>query len=64
MTGFESKAGILVHEATHVPYHSPPADDHAYFHFASKDLAVKDPFLAALNSDNYAFFAENDPHRD
>ena len=61
MQGSNSKAGTLIHEATHFTFHTPRGEDHKVFHEQCHQLAVDNPFLATTNSDNYEFFAENDP---
>lgn len=61
--GSYSKAGTLIHEATHFGYNDRylPTVDYADFHKGSQNLARKDPYLAVTNAENYAFFAENKP---
>ena len=61
MVGTNSKAGTLIHEATHFLYHTPRGIDHDYNVTQSKLLAIHKPFLAATNADNYEYFAENHP---
>ena len=63
MVGTDSKAGTLIHEATHVTYHLPDTDDHSVFYENCEQLAINNPFHAATNGDSYEYFSENSPFR-
>ncbi|CAE6467322.1 unnamed protein product [Rhizoctonia solani] len=60
MEGTDSKAGTIVHEASHFPEYAGTAD-HAYGQGACRDLARNDPNRAAMNADSHEYFAENEP---
>ncbi|CCO33040.1 Peptidyl-Lys metalloendopeptidase Short=MEP [Rhizoctonia solani AG-1 IB] len=60
MEGTDSKAGTIVHEASHFPEYAGTAD-HAYGQGACRDLARNDPNRAAMNADSHEYFAENQP---
>lgn len=49
---------VLIHEATHF-LGEGGTQDFAYGRFASEYLADTDPDIAALNADNYMYFAHN-----
>jgi hypothetical protein len=55
MTGFDSRWGVLVHEASHL---GAGTQDHAYGAYAAAVLAKQDPARAAENADNYEYFVE------
>lgn len=61
MRGSNSKAGTLVHEATHFTFHNPYAVDLINGPGECHRLANDDPFFAATNADNYEYFVENEP---
>lgn len=54
-TGFDSKAGGIIHEMTHI---QSDTEDHAYTLTDAKALATDDPDKAVDNADNYEFFVE------
>ncbi|EUC60629.1 peptidyl-lys metalloendopeptidase [Rhizoctonia solani AG-3 Rhs1AP] len=60
MEGTDSKAGTIVHEASHFTKYGGTAD-HAYGQGACRDLARNDPNRAAMNADSHEYFAENEP---
>lgn len=60
MTGTDSKGGTLVHEMMHFNVIAG-TDDWAYGQSAAKSLAKSNPTKALDNSDNYEYFAENNP---
>ena len=55
--GTDTKAGALIHEATHFPFVRPYTEDFAYGVKAAHSLRL-DPFMAIRNADSYEFFAE------
>lgn len=55
-TGINSKAGTMVHEASHAVART---DDHEYGEDDCKKLARNDPDRAINNADNYEYFAEH-----
>ncbi|PIL33830.1 hypothetical protein GSI_03536 [Ganoderma sinense ZZ0214-1] len=59
-TGTDSKAGTLVHEASHFTVNGG-TKDYAYGQSAAKALAVNDPDKAVFNADSHEYFAENTP---
>ena len=59
-TGTDSKAGTLVHEASHFTVLGG-TKDHAYGQAASKSLAISDPTKAVANADSHEYFSENNP---
>jgi hypothetical protein len=59
MKGFDSRWGILLHEASHL---AAETDDFAYGPRAALIMAKKDPSQAARNADNYEYFVETLPH--
>lgn len=56
-TGVDSKAGTLVHEASHFIVNGG-TQDHKYGQKASKELAISNPEWAILNADSHEYFAE------
>jgi|GEM_PF-3509692 hypothetical protein len=54
-SGYNSKAGTIIHELSH-RVHS--TEDHVYGMKDAKALAKDDPQLAVTNADNYEFLAE------
>jgi hypothetical protein len=58
MKGFDSRWGILLHEASHL---AAETDDFAYGPRAALIMAKKDPSQAARNADNYEYFVETLP---
>jgi peptidyl-Lys metalloendopeptidase len=59
-TGTDSKAGTLVHEASHWEIDGGTSD-YVYGQSDSEKLARNDPSEAIMNAENYEYFAENDP---
>ncbi|TBU50087.1 metalloprotease [Dichomitus squalens] len=59
-TGTDSRAGTLVHEASHFTVNGG-TDDHVYGQSAAKSLAKSNPTEAIDNADNHEYFAENNP---
>jgi peptidyl-Lys metalloendopeptidase len=57
MTGIDSKAGTLVHEASHFTVLGG-TQDYAYGTTACRNLATSDPARAVMNADNHEYFAE------
>ncbi|KAF9048777.1 hypothetical protein BJ165DRAFT_1609789 [Panaeolus papilionaceus] len=61
-TGTDSKAGTLVHEASHSTCNrGPGTQDYVYGQSGSKSLAISSPNQAIFNADSYEYFAENTP---
>ncbi|CAE6442538.1 unnamed protein product [Rhizoctonia solani] len=60
MEGTDSKAGTIIHEASHFPEYAGTSD-HAYGQGACRDLSRNDPNRAAMNADSHEYFAENEP---
>ncbi|CAE6430591.1 unnamed protein product [Rhizoctonia solani] len=60
LEGTDSKAGTIIHEASHFPEYAGTSD-HAYGQGACRDLARNDPNRAAMNADSHEYFAENEP---
>ncbi|KAH7332650.1 hypothetical protein B0J17DRAFT_678371 [Rhizoctonia solani] len=60
MEGTDSKAGTIIHEASHFPEYAGTAD-HVYGQGGCRDLARNDPNRAAMNADSHEYFAENTP---
>ncbi|CAE6424141.1 unnamed protein product [Rhizoctonia solani] len=58
--GKDSRAGTIVHEATHFT-RIAGTDDHAYGHDEAQKLAINFPDQAIMNADSHEYFAENDP---
>ncbi|EUC57017.1 peptidyl-lys metalloendopeptidase [Rhizoctonia solani AG-3 Rhs1AP] len=58
--GRDSRAGTIVHEATHFTQIAG-TDDHAYGHEEAQTLAINFPDQAIMNADSHEYFAENDP---
>lgn len=59
-TGVNSKAGIIVHEASHF-YAVAATNDFVYGEANCKSLARTAPAYALRNADSHEFFAENTP---
>jgi peptidyl-Lys metalloendopeptidase len=59
-SGTDSKAGTIVHEASHF-LSNGGAQDYRYGHERCLELAINDPDLAIMNADSHEFFAENTP---
>ncbi|KAI1783151.1 peptidyl-Lys metalloendopeptidase [Ganoderma leucocontextum] len=59
-TGTDSKAGTLVHEASHFTTNGG-TKDYAYGQSAAKSLAQSDTDKAVFNADSHEYFAENTP---
>ena len=57
-TGYDSKAGTLIHESSHF-YINGGADDHVYGLTQGRQLASTNPDLAVDNADNIEHFAES-----
>ncbi|HSN85774.1 MAG TPA: M35 family metallo-endopeptidase, partial [Thermoanaerobaculia bacterium] len=55
--GTDSKAGTLVHEASHFTVVAGTSD-YAYGQTACKNLAISNPTNATRNADNHEYFAE------
>jgi peptidyl-Lys metalloendopeptidase len=55
MTGFDTRWGVLIHEASHL---GAGTQDHAYGPEAALILAKADPRRAAMNADNFEYFVE------
>ncbi|KAF8606583.1 zincin [Ceratobasidium sp. AG-I] len=58
--GTDSKAGTIIHEATHFTK-LIGTDDHAYGHEEAQALAKNYPAQAIMNADSHEYFAENTP---
>jgi peptidyl-Lys metalloendopeptidase len=58
--GIDSKAGTLVHEASHFTVVAGTSD-YAYGQTAAKNLAISNPTNATRNADNHEYFAETRP---
>ncbi|KAF8753554.1 peptidyl-Lys metalloendopeptidase [Rhizoctonia solani] len=58
--GKDSRAGTIIHEATHFT-RLGGTDDHAYGHEEAQKLAINFPNQAIMNADSHEYFAENDP---
>lgn len=63
LKGTDSKAGTLIHEATHFNY-GAETRDFKYGQAECHDLAMDNPYRSAINADNYQYFSENDPYRE
>ncbi|KAF9033592.1 deuterolysin M35 metalloprotease [Panaeolus papilionaceus] len=59
-TGTDSKAGTIIHEASHFTRNGG-TDDLGYGHTNAKNLAKNSPAKAVMNADNHEYFAENNP---
>ncbi|KAK7037551.1 hypothetical protein VNI00_011043 [Paramarasmius palmivorus] len=57
-TGADSRAGTLVHEASHFEI-TAGTDDHAYQRGPAQELAEENPDVAINNADSYEYFVEN-----
>ncbi|KAF6759242.1 hypothetical protein DFP72DRAFT_886098 [Ephemerocybe angulata] len=62
-TGTDSRAGTIIHEATHFAAYGDEASDWALGQGACLDLAKNDPDKAIHNADSYEYFMEDDPRR-
>ncbi|KAF8598692.1 zincin [Ceratobasidium sp. AG-I] len=60
LEGTDSKAGTIIHEASHFPEYAGTADN-AYGQNACRDLARNNPGSAVMNADSHEYFAENEP---
>ncbi|KAF9554408.1 zincin [Agrocybe pediades] len=58
--GTDSKAGTIVHEASHFTFNGG-TDDVKYGQPPCEALAITDPDSAVRNADSHEFFAENNP---
>ncbi|QRV75002.1 peptidyl-Lys metalloendopeptidase [Ceratobasidium sp. AG-Ba] len=58
--GTDSKAGTIIHEATHFTK-LIGTDDYAYGHTDAMALAKSNPAQAIMNADSHEYFAENTP---
>lgn len=54
-TGQDNRAGIVIHETSHLVLDTRDAE---YQPRAAQDLAKDEPSVAAMNADNYEYFAE------
>ncbi|KAI1786570.1 metalloprotease, partial [Ganoderma leucocontextum] len=59
-TGTDSRAGTLIHEASHFTVNGG-TQDYVYGQTAAKSLAQSTPSEAVFNADNHEYFAENNP---
>ncbi|CAG8768261.1 1933_t:CDS:1, partial [Acaulospora colombiana] len=59
-SGTDSKAGTIVHEASHFTKNGG-TDDIRYGQRDCRELASSDPDTAIKNADSHEFFAENTP---
>lgn len=59
--GTDSKAGTIIHEASHFTVVAN-TDDNAYGQTACKNLANTSPTKAVQNADSHEYFAENTPN--
>ena len=61
-TGTDSKAGTIVHQASHFTANGGTNDMRDYESVSgSKELAANYPDIAIRTADNYEYFAENNP---
>ncbi|KAL1920387.1 uncharacterized protein VTP21DRAFT_764 [Calcarisporiella thermophila] len=60
LTGSDSKAGTLVHEAAHFTANGY-SRDYAYGQSANRQLAANSPDKALFNSDSKEYLSENNP---
>lgn len=60
-TGTDSRAGTLVHEASHWTVNGGTRDN-VYGQSGAKNLAISNPASAVANADNHEYFAENTPN--
>ncbi|PFH49564.1 hypothetical protein AMATHDRAFT_147437, partial [Amanita thiersii Skay4041] len=60
LMGTDSKAGTIVHEASHFVVNGN-TQDFAYGQREAKQLAKDDPDSAVMNADSHEYFVENDP---
>ncbi|KIY71308.1 peptidyl-Lys metalloendopeptidase [Cylindrobasidium torrendii FP15055 ss-10] len=61
-TGTDSRAGTLIHEASHFAIIGGTSD-HVYGQSGAHSLAMRDPDTAIDNADNHEYFAENAPRK-
>ncbi|KAM5544061.1 hypothetical protein V8D89_002247 [Ganoderma adspersum] len=59
-TGTDSRAGTLIHEASHFTVNGG-TQDYVYGQSGAKSLAQSNPSEAVFNADNHEYFAENNP---
>lgn len=60
--GTNSKAGTLIHEASHFNANGGTTDtDGTYGHEKCAQLAIDNPGLAIMNADSHEYYAENTP---
>ncbi|KAF4611490.1 hypothetical protein D9613_004137 [Agrocybe pediades] len=59
-TGTDSRAGTIIHEASHFTANGG-TDDLGYGQTNAKNLAKNNPSSAIMNADNHEYFAENNP---
>ncbi|HEY1217503.1 MAG: M35 family metallopeptidase [Bryobacteraceae bacterium] len=52
----DNALGVILHELSHL---FVGTDDHEYGQTDCKQLAISDPALAAMNADNYEYYAES-----
>ena len=57
-TGHLSRAGVLIHEASHF-LDVAGTKDHSYEYTDSHQFAVTNPEIAVNNANNFKFFSEN-----
>ncbi|CAE6408966.1 unnamed protein product [Rhizoctonia solani] len=58
--GRDSRAGTIIHEATHFTQIAS-TEDHARGHKRAQELAINSPNQAIMNADSHEYFAENNP---
>ncbi|TFK72456.1 zincin [Pluteus cervinus] len=70
LTGYDSQAGTLIHEASHFTevaatkdVKNPKTNQTYYGYKRCRDLALTKPEDARINADNHQYFAENPPPR-
>ncbi|KAF9051379.1 hypothetical protein BJ165DRAFT_1400905 [Panaeolus papilionaceus] len=59
-TGTDSKAGTLIHEASHFTRNGG-TQDYVYGQSGAKSLAISNSNQAVFNADSHEYFAENNP---
>ncbi|KAH8823607.1 peptidyl-Lys metalloendopeptidase [Flagelloscypha sp. PMI_526] len=60
LTGTDSKAGTIIHEASHFTANGG-TQDYRYGQSGAQTLATTDPANAVMNADSHEYFAENTP---
>ncbi|TFK98814.1 hypothetical protein BDV98DRAFT_657759 [Pterulicium gracile] len=60
-SGTDSKAGTIVHEASHWSVNGGTSD-YVYGQSGAKSLATSNPGQAVMNADNHEYFVENTPN--